>query len=144
MVKLGGCNDCHTPGYAQTGGHVPERLWLTGDTVGFQEPWGTTYPVNLRLLFQGMTEAQWVRHARVTQSRPPMPWFTLHHMSDRDLQAVYRYVRYLGPAGDPAPTYVPPGNEPRTPYIVFVPQNPTRRVRWMGQTGPQATCGARP
>ena len=37
-----------------------------------------------------------------------MPWFTLHDMTETDLRAFYRYVRSLGPAGNPAPAYVPP------------------------------------
>src|SRR4051794_24230031 len=35
IVKLGGCNDCHTPGFAASGGNVPESEWLLGDVVGF-------------------------------------------------------------------------------------------------------------
>src|SRR5262245_16886733 len=48
VVKVAGCNDCHTPGYAQSGGKIPESQWLIGDRLGWQGPWGTTYPVNLR------------------------------------------------------------------------------------------------
>ena len=44
LVQIGGCNDCHTPGYAMSGGKVPEKQWLTGDAVGWNGPWGTTYP----------------------------------------------------------------------------------------------------
>lgn len=36
LVKLGGCNDCHTPGYAQAGGKMPESDWLTGNPVGLR------------------------------------------------------------------------------------------------------------
>src|SRR5438309_1088916 len=27
LVIVGGCNDCHTPGFAATGGKIPETLW---------------------------------------------------------------------------------------------------------------------
>jgi len=37
------CNDCHTDGYLQNGGNVPEGDWLKGTVVGYQGPWGTTY-----------------------------------------------------------------------------------------------------
>lgn len=122
LVKISGCNDCHTPGYPQAGGKVPESEWLTGVPVGFQGPWGTTYPANLRLLFAQMTEKQWMARAR-TELRPPMPWFALRDMSDADLRAVYRYVNSLGPKGEPAPAYAGPDQKVATPYIVFVPQN---------------------
>jgi mono/diheme cytochrome c family protein len=122
VVQIGACNDCHTPRYPEAAGNVPEAEWLTGSVVGFQGPWGTTYPANLRLALADMTEAQWMAQARAAR-RPPMPWFNLRDMSDDDLRAFYRYVRSLGPKGEPAPAYVPPGQNPATPYIVFEPQN---------------------
>ena len=33
LVQIGGCNDCHTPGYANANGKVDEKLWLTGDKL---------------------------------------------------------------------------------------------------------------
>ncbi|MFA6443259.1 MAG: c-type cytochrome [Sterolibacterium sp.] len=122
LSTVGGCNDCHTPGYMETEGKVPDNLWLTGNALGFQGPWGTTYPVNLRLYMNKMGEAQWIARARQPM-RPPMPWFNLREMSDKDLIAIYRYVRSLGPAGDPAPVAVAPGRLVATPYIEFVPKN---------------------
>jgi mono/diheme cytochrome c family protein len=123
LVEIAGCNDCHTAGYAQSGGNVPETKWLTGDQLGWYGPWGTTYPPNLRLYMQTLTEAQWVRQAPTLQGRPPMPWYALHHMSAHDLAAIYRFVRYLGPAGKPAPQALPPGQVPPRPYVTF-PQPP--------------------
>ena len=119
VVQLGGCNDCHTPGYGMSGGKVPEAQWLVGDAIGWQGPWGTTYPANLRLYFQSMSEAQWLKTAKSLKTRPPMPWFTLHEMTKSDLRAMYRFVRHLGPAGQPAPAYVPPGGNVATPVITF-------------------------
>jgi mono/diheme cytochrome c family protein len=119
LVKVTGCNDCHTPGYAQSGGKVSESQWLVGDSLGWRGPWGTTYPANLRLYMSRMGEAQWVQTAKSMQTRPPMPWFALRDMSEHDLKAIYHYVASLGPAGEPAPAYVPPGQEPRTPVIQF-------------------------
>ncbi|MGX5651050.1 c-type cytochrome [Hydrogenophaga borbori] len=118
LVKTSGCNDCHTPGYAPSAGAVPEAQWLTGDAVGLQGPWGTTYPSNLRLQFQQMSEAQWLQRARQPM-RPPMPWFALRDMADTDLKAIYAYVRAAGPAGQAAPAYAPPGTAVKTPVVVF-------------------------
>ena len=119
VVQIGGCNDCHTPGYAMSGGKVPEKDWLVGDQLGWRGAWGTTYPVNLRLYMQKLTEAQWVKTAKSIETRPPMPWFVLHAMTDADLRALYRFVRHLGPAGAEAPAYVPPDKEPKPPYVQF-------------------------
>jgi mono/diheme cytochrome c family protein len=123
VVKIAGCNDCHTPGYTQTGGKVPEQQWLTGDQLGWRGPWGTTYPSNLRLYLRDMSEDQWLKIAKTAQFRPPMPWFALHAMSPQDLRAVFRFVKHLGPAGETAPAYVPPGQEPKGPFVLF-PQPP--------------------
>lgn len=119
VVKVSGCNDCHTPGYAQRDGQVPERDWLTGDSLGWSGPWGTTYASNLRLKLAALSEAQWLQLARTARYRPPMPWLSLHAMSESDLRAVYRYVRHLGPAGEPAPAYVPPGGVVTTAVVRF-------------------------
>jgi mono/diheme cytochrome c family protein len=122
VVTTSGCNDCHTAGYPQSGGKIAEAEWLTGDTVGFSGPWGTTYPANLRLMVQRTSESAWVARAR-TEMRPPMPWFSLRDMTEADLRAVYRYIKSLGPKGNPAPAYAPPGQKVSTPYIEFVPKN---------------------
>ena len=98
---------------------MPENQWLTGDAVGWSGPWGTTYAANLRLALAKISEQQWVEFARGAQTRPPMPWFALRDMSTDDLRALYRFVRHLGPAGEPAPAYVPPGAAVSGPVIRF-------------------------
>ena len=119
VVSIAGCNDCHTPNFPLKGGEVPESEWLTGDALGWRGPWGTTYASNLRIYMQGLTEEQWIKTAKTLQARPPMPWFNVRRMSTTDLRAIYRYVRHLGPAGKPAPAYVPPDKTPPQPYVQF-------------------------
>jgi len=132
LVKIGGCNDCHTPGYVEklmmTGEAMPESDWLKGADVGFSGPWGVSYPSNLRLSFQNMDEAQFIEMARKGQGRPPMPWPSLQAMSDQDLSAIYAYVHSLGAAGDPAPAALSPGVAPDRPHIAFVPQAPAAQA----------------
>ncbi|MEG8946959.1 c-type cytochrome [Rosettibacter firmus] len=119
LVKITGCNDCHTPGYIQASGKIPEKQWLIGDQLGWRGPWGTTYPSNLRLYMQNLSEDQWVKVAKTAQYRPPMPWFALHEMTTQDLRAIYRFIKYLGAAGELAPVFVPPGQKPKGPYVLF-------------------------
>lgn len=119
IARVAGCNDCHTPGYAMTGGNVPEKDWLVGDRLGWQGPWGTTYPANLRMVLGTLSEDDWVKLARTAQYRPPMPWFALRDMSEEDLRSLHRFVRSLGVAGEKAPAYLPPGQVAQGPVVAF-------------------------
>lgn len=107
LVKKLGCNDCHTAGYLKLKGKVPEKKWLTGDTVGWRGPLGTSYGSNLRMLINNFKEDQWIKMAKTLKSRPPMPHAILNAMSDEELRAVYWFIRYLGPSGKPAPAFKP-------------------------------------
>jgi mono/diheme cytochrome c family protein len=124
LVLVGGCNDCHTPDWDTSNGRLPESAWLTGKSVGFRGPWGTTYPKNLRLAAQERTEREWVRMFREQAFKPPMPSMNYRNIPERDLVAIHRFLRALGPTGRKAPPVLPPGQEPRTPYILLVPQEP--------------------
>lgn len=130
LATIGGCHDCHTPGWNETYGQVPEARVLTGTNVGWRGPWGTTYPSNLRLLADGMTEEEWVEMLRTRRDRPPMPWMNLNRMKEADARAVYRYLKALGPAGQEMPAGLPPGVEPTTPFIPIAP--PTAPARSAG------------
>lgn len=127
LVMVGGCNDCHTPGFNETGGTMPESEWLTGSSMGFRGPWGTTYPINLRLLINTMTENEWVEYARSTKGAPPMPWWALHSMEKPHLASIYKFIKSLGVKGELAPTAVPPDQTPSTPYISFAPVFPVKQ-----------------
>lgn len=119
IAVIGGCNDCHTANYAMMEGNVPESEWLKGDILGWRGPWGTTYPANLRLRLGEMSEDEWVAFARSFKTRPPMPWFALHAMTDEDLRSLYMFVTSFDDKGDPAPEFVPPDQVPAGPYIQF-------------------------
>ena len=124
LVAVGGCNDCHTPGFAEQGERIPEKSRLTGMAVGYSGPWGVSYPANLRLAAAETSERAWLARARRGGLRP-MPWSALQAMSEKDLRAVYRYLRHLGRSGEAAPAALPPGAPIPTMHFVFVPQPPT-------------------
>jgi mono/diheme cytochrome c family protein len=117
VAVAGGCNDCHTAGYTEAEGKLPEGQWLRGSPLGFRGIWGTTYATNLRLTLSKMPEEQWLRYAKALETRPPMPWFNLNQWSDEDLRAFYQFVRQLGPVGRATPEPVPPHEEPKTPVV---------------------------
>jgi mono/diheme cytochrome c family protein len=119
LAIVGGCNDCHTLGYAESEGQLPERGWLSGNPVGFRGFWGTTYGTNLRRSLGKITEDEWVRYATGLETRPPMPWFNLNQWSEEDLRSFYHFVRQLGPIGKAAPDPVPPDDEPKTPVVTW-------------------------
>lgn len=119
LVMVTGCNDCHTSGYMVAEGKIPEAQWLTGDSFGWRGPWGTTYAKNLRLTASKLSEDEWVAFTRNLRARPPMPWFNLNVMEEGDLQAIYHFIRSLGPAGEAAPEFLPPDQEPQPPFAVF-------------------------
>lgn len=123
LIRIGGCNDCHTPGYGEKLGAMPVSEWLTGVPVGYRGPWGTTYAANLRLSMSKLTEAQWLQQAKLPRL-PPMPFWALKDMTDADLKAIYQFVRSLGVAGTATPTAVAPGAPVKTPVIDFVPHAP--------------------
>jgi len=124
IVSIAGCNDCHTNGFMAVEGKIPEAEWLMGSTVGFKGPWGVTYPINLRLLASRLTESEFVQQVRTVKAAPPMPWWVLHEMTKEDVGSIYAFLKHLGPKGEEAPSVVPPGTEPTTPYVLFEPQFP--------------------
>lgn len=109
LIKKLGCNDCHTAGYLQSKGNIPENKWLTGDSIGWRGPLGTSYGSNLRLLIDAFKEEEWIEMAKTLKSRPPMPHPILNAMNHEDLRAIYWFIRYLGPGGKPAKDFEPNG-----------------------------------
>jgi len=120
LVRIAGCNDCHTPAYGERGGDVPKEEWLVGSPLGFSGPWGTTYAANLRMKTAEMAEAGWMKYTAELHTRPIMPDFAVRAMHEDDRRALYRFIRSLGPGGTKAPDYLPPGQTPAPPYMQLV------------------------
>ena len=121
LVAFGTCNDCHTPGWRESDGTIPVAQWLTGGTLGYRGPWGTSYPANVRLEFQQISESDWLFMVRTRGGHWPMIWHDLRNLTTQDQRAIFRFVRSLGPRGRETPADLPPGIEPKTPYIWIVP-----------------------
>ena len=78
-----------------------------------------------------MDEAQWLAFSGSLRTRPIMPDFALRAMSEDDRRAMFHFIKSLGPGGEPAPAYLPPGQAPQPPYFELVMP-----------TGAPATVGA--
>ncbi len=122
VAVTGGCHDCHTAGYAESGGKLDPAAALKGSPLGWQGPWGTTYAANLLLIAKDKgSEDAFLQYAKTFQAKPPMPFFNVQAMDESDIRSLYQYIVSLGEPGAAVPEYVPPGQEPKTPYIVIAP-----------------------
>lgn len=120
LTIVGGCNDCHTEHWTASEGKVDPADRMAGMKTGFRGSWGTVYGKNLRTIVQRMSEDRWVKVLSTADSgegRPPMPWWNTAKMNERDLRAMYRYVKGLGPKTNGVPRGLPVGKEPAGPYI---------------------------
>jgi hypothetical protein len=120
LVGFGTCNDCHTPGWRESDGSIPVSRWMTGSSLGYRGPWGTSYPANVRLEFQSISENDWLFMVRTRGGHWPMIWHDLRFLKIEDQRAIYRFIRQLGPRGSQSPADLPPGVEPKTSYIWVV------------------------
>jgi hypothetical protein len=129
---IGGCHDCHTQGYNESEGKIDPAKALMGSSVGWRGPWGTTYARNLRrVAAEGATEDGFLRNMKSLRTLPPMPWYNVRAMPESDLRSLYRYLKSLDPVDprdDFVPASVPPGEEPKTAFIVLAP--PQRKGQW--------------
>ena len=128
LIRTSGCNDCHTPGFMEKGEQVPESEWLTGVALGWRGPWGTSYPANLRRQLAAWNNSdEWIKMVRGRNGLPPMPWPSLHAMTDEDLRAVHAYIRSLPVTGEAMPAPLPPDKEPATPWLNLAPVMPGQK-----------------
>jgi mono/diheme cytochrome c family protein len=125
LTIVGSCNDCHTQGWTESKGKVAPADRFAGLDVGFRGEWGTSYGKNLRTITQRQTEDHWVKVLQTTDEgdgKPPMPWWNTAQMSERDMRAMYRYIKSLGPNPKGVPRSLPPGKEPTGKYVWVTPK----------------------
>jgi hypothetical protein len=109
IAVIGGCHDCHTVGYNESGGQVDANVALKGSPAGFEGPWGKTFAKNLRLTVKDMSEDDWVKFSDTFQAAPPMPWYNVHAFTDVEARSLYQYIKSLpGDLGEQAPPAIPP------------------------------------
>ena len=128
LVGLGGCLDCHTPGYFF--GKPDMARYLGGSEVGFEIPGlGVFYGPNLtpdkETGLGNWTEAQIIT-ALQTGTRPDgrglapiMPWRAFAQLTKGDVQAIAAFLKSLPPVKNQVPGPFGPSEKP-TSFVMKV------------------------
>jgi hypothetical protein len=110
----GGCNDCHTfPSYAPGGDpfqgqpiRINTRRYLAGGRPFGDGIVSANITPDARGLPHGLTYREFVRIIRTGREEhgsgeilQVMPWPIFRNMNDRDLRAIYEYLRAIPPIG---------------------------------------------
>jgi mono/diheme cytochrome c family protein len=127
VATITGCHDCHTPG---TLFGVPDfQRALSGSELGWQGPWGTTFPRNLtpdqETGIGKWSEDEIIQTLR-TGKRPdgsdlkaPMPWPYTASMTPRDIRSLAMYLKSLPPVHHVNLEAIPPGQKVTGSIIVM-------------------------
>jgi mono/diheme cytochrome c family protein len=89
------------------------------DLTAWVGPWGVSFAANLtpdnRTGLGGWTEEMFIKTMRTgkhlgvgREILPPMPWYTLAVLTDKDLKAIFAYLKSLKPIENGVPQPIPP------------------------------------
>src|SRR5262245_40326847 len=136
LTIVGGCNDCHTPGTFY--GQMDTTRLLSGTELGWQGPWGVSYPRNLTPDMEtglgSWSEDDIVQALRTGKKKdgspilPPMPWPFYSQMTDEDLHALAAYLKSIPAVKHKAPDIIPPSGKVTGPVFIVPPPG-----SWDGQ-----------
>jgi mono/diheme cytochrome c family protein len=129
LVNLGGCHDCHTPGYFF--GKPDMTKYLGGSEVGFEIP-GLGVFVGPNLTPDKETGlGNWTRAQIVTALRtgvrpdgrilaPIMPWKAFANLTRADANAIAAYLKSLPPVKNKVPGPFGPTEKPNVSVMKIV------------------------
>lgn len=128
LVRIGGCGDCHTPGYFL--GKADTSRYLGGSDVGFRIPPGTFVGPNLTPDDEtglGKWSIDEIATAITKGTRPDgrmlsevMPWKDFAHLTDADAKAIAVYLKSLPPVSHKVPGPLGPEEKPNFPVLTVV------------------------
>jgi mono/diheme cytochrome c family protein len=134
LVTLGGCNDCHTPGYFL--GRPDMSRFLGGSDVGFEVP-GEGVFVGPNITPDKETGiGSWTREQIVTAMQagerpdgrilaPVMPWHAFAQLTADDAMAIAAFLQSLDPVDNKVPGPFKPGEKVSTFIFRIVPPGGT-------------------
>ena len=120
LVTIGGCNDCHTPGYFF--GKPDMSRFLGGSDVGFEIPGlGVFVGPNItpdKETGIGSWSGEEIVAAIQTGVRPDgrtlapiMPWHAFAHLTENDATAISAFLQSLEPVSNKVPGPFAPGEK---------------------------------
>ena len=134
LVTLGGCNDCHTPGYFF--GNPDMSRFLGGSDVGFEIP-GAGVFVGRNITPDKETGiGSWTREQIVTAIQtgerpdgrilaPIMPWHAFAQLTADDAMAITTFLQSLKPVSNQVPGPFKPGEKVSTFTFRIMPPGET-------------------
>lgn len=133
LVTLGGCTDCHTPGYFF--GKPDMTRFLGGSEVGFEIPGlGVFHGPNLtpdQETGLGKWSAEEIGKAITAGQRPDgrvlapiMPWHAFANLTGEDVRAVVAFLQSLPPVKNKVPGPFGPSEKPTSFVMKIVAPEP--------------------
>jgi mono/diheme cytochrome c family protein len=128
LVQLGGCSDCHTPGYLL--GKVDMARYLGGSDVGFQLPGLGVFVAPNLTPDKDTGLGKWTREEITTALTtgvlpdgrilaPIMPWRSFANLTKSDAEAIAAFLQSLPPVRHQVPGPFGP-TEPPTTFVMTV------------------------
>lgn len=134
LVTIGGCNDCHTPGYFF--GKPDMSRFLGGSDVGFEIP-GVGVVVGRNITPDKETGiGSWTAEQIVTAVQsgqrpdgrvlaPIMPWHAFAQLTADDAMAIAKFLQSVKPVNNKVPDPVKPGEKVSTFMFRILPPGET-------------------
>ncbi|WP_430691524.1 c-type cytochrome [Mesorhizobium vachelliae] len=130
LVNLGGCNDCHTPGYFL--GKPDMARFLGGSDLGFEIPGqgvfvGSNLTPDKETGIGTWTQAQIVTAIQTGERpdgrilAPVMPWHAFAKLTKDDAKAIAAYLQSLEPVKNSVPGPFAPGEKTSTFMFRILP-----------------------
>jgi mono/diheme cytochrome c family protein len=134
LVTLGGCNDCHTPGYFF--GNPDTSRFLGGSDVGFEIPGqgvfvGSNITPDKKTGIGNWTPEQIVKAIQAGERpdgrilAPIMPWHAFATFTRDDAMAIAAFLQSLKPVSHQIPGPFKPGEKVSTFMFRIVPPGET-------------------
>ncbi|MBR0822819.1 cytochrome c [Bradyrhizobium liaoningense] len=134
LVTIGGCNDCHTPGYFL--GKPDMSRFLGGSDVGFEIPGqgvfvGSNITPDKKTGIGGWTREQIVKAIQAGERpdgrilAPIMPWHAFAALTADDATAIAVFLQSLKPVSNQTPGPFKPGEKVSTFVFRIMPPGGT-------------------